>query len=230
MALNIKNVEVERLAGEVARLANETKTEAIRRALLERRARMRARAGKPVGRRSLRDYLEQSVWPVIPRRQLGRVLSREEEDQILGYGPHGYWTMVLDTSAIVAIHLQEPGYDRLIDTIDHAEIVVVGVPTLLETAMVLTSRLGQAEAPIKGAGQDARPMLLAFLRRLQCEVVAFNEEHLDAATTAFIRFGRGRHPAALNFGDCMAYAVASVAGMPLLFTGEDFGRTDIGRA
>ena len=138
--------------------------------------------------------------------------------------------MVLDTSAIVAIHLQEPGYDRLIDTIDHAEIVVVGVPTLLETAMVLTSRLGQAEAPIKGAGQDARPMLLAFLRRLQCEVVAFNEEHLDAATTAFIRFGRGRHPAALNFGDCMAYAVASVAGMPLLFTGEDFGRTDIGRA
>lgn len=128
--------------------------------------------------------------------------------------------MVLDTSAIVAIHLREPGYERLIETIDHAEIVVIGVPTLLETTMVLTARLGQ----------DARPMLLAFLRRLESEVVAFNEEHLDAATTAFIRFGRGRHPAALNFGDCMAYAVASVAGLPLLFTGEDFGRTDIGRA
>ena len=128
--------------------------------------------------------------------------------------------MVLDSSAIVAIHLREPGHERLIDRIDTAEVVVVGVPTLLETAMVLTARLGQ----------DARPMMFAFLRRLEAEVVAFNEEHLDAAATAFIRFGRGRHPAALNFGDCMSYAVASVAGMPLLFTGEDFSRTDIAKA
>jgi ribonuclease VapC len=127
--------------------------------------------------------------------------------------------MVLDSSAIVAIHLREPGHERLIDRIDAAE-VVVGVPTMLEAAMVLTARLGH----------DARPMLFAFLRRLDTEVVAFNEEHLDAAATAFIRFGRGRHPAALNFGDCMSYAVASVAGMPLLFTGEDFRRTDIAPA
>jgi ribonuclease VapC len=128
--------------------------------------------------------------------------------------------MVPDTFAIVAIHLREPGHERLIDRIDAAEVVVVGVPTLLETAMVLTARLGQ----------DARPMVFAFLRRLEAEVVPFNEEHLDAAITAFIRFGRGRHPAALNFGDCMSYAVASVAGMPLLFTGEDFSRTDIAQA
>ena len=128
--------------------------------------------------------------------------------------------MVLDSSAIVAIHLREPGHELLIEKIDAAEVVVVGVPTLLETAMVLTERLGQ----------DARPMLSAFLRRLEAEVIPFTEEHLDAAATAFVRFGRGRHPAALNFGDCMAYAVASVAGMPLLFTGEDFGRTDISQA
>ncbi|HXN49181.1 MAG TPA: type II toxin-antitoxin system VapC family toxin [Bryobacteraceae bacterium] len=128
--------------------------------------------------------------------------------------------MVLDSSAIVAIHLREPGHERLIERIDAAEVVVVGVPTLLETAMVLTARLGQ----------DARPMLFAFLRRLEAEVVPFNEEHLDAAATAFIRFGRGRHPAALNFGDCKSYAVASVAGMPLLFAGEDFKRTDISQA
>ena len=128
--------------------------------------------------------------------------------------------MVLDSSAIVAIHLKEPGYERLIEAIDGAEVVVVGVPTLLETAMVLTARLGQ----------DARPLIFAFLRRLEAEVIAFHEEHLDAAITAFLRFGQGRHPAALNFGDCMAYAVASVAGMPLLFTGEDFSRTDIARA
>ena len=128
--------------------------------------------------------------------------------------------MVLDSSAIVAIHLKEPGHDRLIDAIDRAEVVVIGAPTLLETAMVLTTRLGQ----------DARPLLSAFLRRLEAEVIAFNEEHLDAATTAFLRFGRGRHPAALNFGDCMSYAVASVAGLPLLFTGADFAQTDIARA
>ena len=128
--------------------------------------------------------------------------------------------MVLDTSVIVAIYLKEPGYERLIDAIEKTEVVVVGVPTLLETAMVLTTWLGQ----------DARPLLFAFLRRLEAEVVAFNEEHLDAAITAFLRFGRGRHAAGLNFGDCMSYAIAAVAGMPLLFTGEDFGQTDIALA
>ena len=90
MALNIKNIEVERLAGEVARLAHETKTEAIRRALVERRARLQARAGKAGGRKSLREYLEQNVWPMMPKAELGRVMSREEEDRILGYGPDGF--------------------------------------------------------------------------------------------------------------------------------------------
>ena len=128
--------------------------------------------------------------------------------------------MVLDSSVIVAIHLREPGYERLIDRIDAAEVVVVGVPTLLESVMVLTARFGH----------DARPLLFTFLRRLNAEVVPFNQEHLDAAVTALIRFGRARHPAALNFGDCMSYAVASVAGMPLLFTGDEFRRTDIAQA
>jgi ribonuclease VapC len=128
--------------------------------------------------------------------------------------------MVPDSSVIVAIHLREPGYERLIDAIDGADVVAVGIPTLLETAMVLTSRLGY----------DARPMIHAFLRRLDAQLVPFDEEHLDAAITAFLRFGRGRHPAALNFGDCMSYAIASFAGMPLLYTGEDFTRTDIAPA
>jgi len=128
--------------------------------------------------------------------------------------------MVLDSSAIIAIHLKEPGHERLIEMIDRADVVVVGAPTLLETVMVLTARLRQ----------DARPQVFAFLRQLEAEVVAFNDEHLDAATAAFLRFGRGRHPAALNFGDCMAYAIASVAGMPLLFTGNNFAQTDIERA
>lgn len=126
--------------------------------------------------------------------------------------------MVLDTSAIVALQLKEPGYERLLEALSRADLVVVGAPTLLEAAMVLTARLGK----------DARPSLAALLRGLEAEVVAFGEVHQDAAVTAFVRFGRGRHPARLNFGDCMSYAVAAVAGLPLLFTGDDFSQTDIG--
>jgi antitoxin VapB len=87
--LNLKNPEVIRLATEVAALANETKTEAIRRALEERRARLRARRG-PNARTGLIEFLEQSVWPLMPAGQMGRGLGREEEDRILGYGPEGF--------------------------------------------------------------------------------------------------------------------------------------------
>jgi antitoxin VapB len=90
MGLNIKNLDVERLAAEVAQLAHETKTEAIRRALLERRTRLKARAGGSVARVNLRTYLEKNVWPMIPKTKMGRALSREQEDQILGYGPEGF--------------------------------------------------------------------------------------------------------------------------------------------
>ena len=85
--------------------------------------------------------------------------------------------------------------------------------------MVLTAQLGK----------DARPSLAALLRGFEAEVVAFSEAHQDAAVTALVRFGRGRHPAGLNFGDCMSYAVAAVASLPLLFTGDDFSQTDIGK-
>lgn len=128
--------------------------------------------------------------------------------------------MVLDSSAIVAIHLREPGYELLAEKINAAPLIVVGVPTVLEAGIVLTAR----------THRDARPILYSFLRRAQAEIVPFNEEHLDAALTAFARFGRGRHRASLNFGDCMSYAIASVAEMPLLFAGNDFTRTDIQRA
>ena len=89
MALNIKNEEVEQLAAEVARLTGESKTEAIRRALAERRQRLAYRV-RPENRetQALR-FLEREVWPRIPADQLGRRLSRREEDEILGYGPEG---------------------------------------------------------------------------------------------------------------------------------------------
>lgn len=89
MALNLKNAEVERLAAEVARMTGETKTEAVRRALVERRRRLAYRA-EPAGRVSRgRRYLEEDVWPLVPEDQRGRTLTHEEEDAILGYGDRG---------------------------------------------------------------------------------------------------------------------------------------------
>ena len=89
MALNIKNREVERLATEAGRLAGETKTETIRRALEERLARLRLRVVRRDREADALAYLEREVWPAVPKRLLGRRLSRREEDRILGYGPEG---------------------------------------------------------------------------------------------------------------------------------------------
>ena len=89
MALNIKNAEVERLAEEVAKLAGETKTAAVQRALSERRERLVLRVADTDRTARVRRFLERDVWPRIPANQLGRTLTREEEDAILGYGPEG---------------------------------------------------------------------------------------------------------------------------------------------
>ena len=89
MALNIKNPEVERLATEVADLAGETKTQAIRRALEERKSRLALGVVRLDRRGDFLRVLERDIWPKIPRRLLGRRLSRTEEDRILGYGPRG---------------------------------------------------------------------------------------------------------------------------------------------
>jgi antitoxin VapB len=88
MALNLKNAEVERLAADVARLTGESKTEAIRKALEERRNRLRSASPDDRRARVLR-FLKKKVWPALPERELGRRLTRAEEDDVLGYGPGG---------------------------------------------------------------------------------------------------------------------------------------------
>jgi antitoxin VapB len=90
MALNIKNPEVERLATEVAELARETKTEAIRRALQERKARLKSGLSPEEKVRRTREYLEREVWPFIPPEDRGKVMTKQEREEILGIGPHGY--------------------------------------------------------------------------------------------------------------------------------------------
>ena len=88
MALNLKNADVERLAAEVARLTGESKTEAIRKSLEERRRRLKGPTA-PERRERVLHHLKSKVWPGIPKKQLGRRLTRKEEDEILGYGPEG---------------------------------------------------------------------------------------------------------------------------------------------
>jgi antitoxin VapB len=87
MALNIKNREVEELAAQVASMADETKTEAIRRALEERKIRLQAHGVKP--KRDIRKYLEEHVWPFIPPDVMGTTITKEERERLLGYGPDG---------------------------------------------------------------------------------------------------------------------------------------------
>ena len=89
MALNIEDADVERLVDEVARLTGETKTEAVRRALEERRGRLALRFASENRAERLRRFLENEVWPLVPSAELGRRMTREEEDALLGYGPDG---------------------------------------------------------------------------------------------------------------------------------------------
>ena len=90
MALNIKNAEVERLATEVAHMARETKTEAIRRALEERKARLKVGPSREEKYRRAMEFLQREVWPNIPPEDRGKVMTKQEEEEILGIGPNGY--------------------------------------------------------------------------------------------------------------------------------------------
>lgn len=125
--------------------------------------------------------------------------------------------MIVDSSAIVAIALKEPGYEELVAKLRAAETVGIGTPTLTEAGMVLSARLKI----------ESQALLDRFLHDFRVTPVDFGQQHWREALEAFRRFGKGRHPAALNFGDCMSYAIARLAGHPLLFVGDDFPRTDI---
>ncbi|MCA9513684.1 MAG: type II toxin-antitoxin system VapB family antitoxin [Myxococcales bacterium] len=89
MALNIKNPDVERLVAEVAAMAGETKTEAVRRALVERRDRLALQVVARAPEVEARAFFEREIWPLVPGEELGRELSRDAEDALLGYGPEG---------------------------------------------------------------------------------------------------------------------------------------------
>ena len=125
--------------------------------------------------------------------------------------------MTLDSSALVAILFAESGYLDLVDRILAADSARVAAPTLVEASMVFAGRRRASEV-------DA---VNGLVNELGLTVVPLGEREWHAAVTAFLRFGRGRHAAALNFGDCLAYAAAMVANDSLLFVGDDFAQTDV---
>jgi len=127
--------------------------------------------------------------------------------------------MILDASVLLAIVFREPGFERVLDQVREAPLVAAGTPTLVETGIVLEARLGER----------APGLLERLLDELSVEEISFGSNHWREAIRAFRKYGKGRHPAALNFGDCMTYAVARLSGEPLLHMGEDFGLTDVER-
>jgi len=124
--------------------------------------------------------------------------------------------MVVDTSALVAILFQEPDARLYAECLEADPVRLISAANWLETQIVVNGRLG----PAGGALADS------FFRESRLQVVGLDAPHVHAALAAWQRFGKGRHPAALNLGDCCAYATAALRREKLLFKGGDFSRTD----
>lgn len=125
--------------------------------------------------------------------------------------------MVIDTSALIAILTNEARAEQLKNAIDRDSMRLMSVASVLETSIVLESRF-----------REAGPRELdLIIQRLPIDVRPVDRDQLEWARFAFHHYGRSRHAAKLNFGDCFSYALSKVTGEPLLFTGTDFSRTDL---
>jgi ribonuclease VapC len=132
--------------------------------------------------------------------------------------------VTLDTSALIAVLFAEPGYLELVDAMLEADTLRVGAPTVVEASLVARGRQRRS------SGRSSDTLVTGLITELGVTVVPFGEAEWRRAAEAFMRFGRGQHKASLNFGDCLAYATAAVAGDSLLFVGDDFRHTDVQRA
>lgn len=125
--------------------------------------------------------------------------------------------MVLDTSALLAILADEPERRAFNEAIEAADSRMMSAATFVEISIVTESRHG---------AEGLRDLDL-FISRAAIQLVPVDAEQAHVACRAFSRFGKGRHPARLNYGDCFSYALATVIGEPLLYKGDDFGKTDV---
>lgn len=128
--------------------------------------------------------------------------------------------MIIDTSAVLAILFAEGDAARFADAIAGADHRAMSAANFLEAGVVVDNQLGPA------AGRQ----LDALLARAEVEVVPVTRAQAEIARQAYLDYGKGNHPARLNFGDCFAYALAKSANRPLLYKGDDFSRTDIASA
>jgi ribonuclease VapC len=130
-------------------------------------------------------------------------------------------TMFIDSSALVEILTDAPRCTDLLARIETSPTPFSTSATVIyETTVVIASRTSKSV-------EDTQNLVLAFLAELNAEILPATRETAIAALDAFSRFGKGRHPARLNFGDCFSYAGAKAAGAGLLYVGEDFRRTDL---
>ena len=125
--------------------------------------------------------------------------------------------MIVDASAVVALAQNEQSAREVAAALISGRRPVIPAPTATECLIVLTSRLGPA----------GRTVYERIRSEFRIAVGEYGEDHVVAALNAFTRFGKGRHPAGLNFGDCMSYAAAYISGEPLLAVGDDFPKTDL---
>ena len=125
--------------------------------------------------------------------------------------------MIVDSSAVLAVLLDEPDAEHFDTVIANAHACRMSLANVFEASIVMEGR----------GGESAGQYLDSFLDGAEIEQVPVTAEHVASARQAWRRFGKGNHPAALNFGDCFAYALAEVTGEPLLFKGDDFALTDI---
>lgn len=127
--------------------------------------------------------------------------------------------MILDTSALLAILQDEPERHAFNALIEAAESRSISTATFVETSIVIGARYG---------GDGLRDLDL-FIAKAEIALVPFDIDQAQVARDAFLRFGKGRHSAGLNYGDCFSYALAKTLDEPLLFKGVDFSQTDVGR-
>ncbi|MBT3345215.1 MAG: type II toxin-antitoxin system VapC family toxin [Gemmatimonadetes bacterium] len=125
--------------------------------------------------------------------------------------------MVIDTSAVIAILFGEVDAGRFSEAIEADPVRLMSAASILEACLVVESELGE---------EGSRELDLLLLK-VGIETVAFNEEQLQVARHAFREYGKGHHPAGLNYGDCFSYALSRTSGEPLLFKGNDFAKTDV---
>jgi ribonuclease VapC len=128
--------------------------------------------------------------------------------------------MVIDTSALIAYFEREPEADRIEQKLVQADHLAISTATIVECGIVIEARRGDL------GGRE----LDLLLHRLGVEIVPVDERQAELARSAYRRFGKGRHPAGLNLGDCFSYALAQSTGQDLLYIGDDFSQTDVGGA